>query len=123
MEQLENADKVRKDIKDELDRANQKLQNMEEEVYKSKTIQREQLEEMKRLEDRLEEEMNKNEKIRQECQDKYEKLRLESIGWKNKIYVPGRNSKVDIALGNFLNQYPERQQLKILFIRESEGVY
>jgi hypothetical protein len=26
-------------------------------------------------------------------------------------------------LGSYLNQYPERDNLKILFLRESEGVY
>ena len=28
-----------------------------------------------------------------------------------------------MALGNYLNNYPERESLKILFLRESEGVY
>ena len=26
-------------------------------------------------------------------------------------------------MGNFLNGYPEREKMKILFLRESEGVY
>jgi hypothetical protein len=30
---------------------------------------------------------------------------------------------VDEALGNFLNEYPEKDKLQILFLRESEGVY
>ena len=30
---------------------------------------------------------------------------------------------IDQALGNFLNTYPEREAMKILFLRESEGVY
>ena len=28
-----------------------------------------------------------------------------------------------MALGQFLNEYPERDQIKIMFLRESEGVY
>jgi len=39
------------------------------------------------------------------------------------IYIPKKYSKVDVALAQFLNNYPERDQLKILFLRESEGVY
>ena len=39
------------------------------------------------------------------------------------IYIPHKTDKVDIALAEFINQLPERNQLKILFVRESEGVY
>ena len=28
-----------------------------------------------------------------------------------------------MLLGNFLNRYPERKKMKIMFLRESEGVY
>jgi hypothetical protein len=38
------------------------------------------------------------------------------------VYVPARDN-IDLALGNFINSFPEREKLKILFIRESEGVY
>ena len=30
---------------------------------------------------------------------------------------------IDVALATFINQYPERDHMKILFLRESEGVY
>ena len=39
------------------------------------------------------------------------------------IYIGHRKDKVDIVLGNFINTYPEREKMKILFLRESEGVY
>ena len=39
------------------------------------------------------------------------------------IYIPKKYSTVDVALAHFLNGYPERDKLKILFVRESEGVY
>jgi len=41
----------------------------------------------------------------------------------NTIYMPKRSDKIDMALGNFLNRYPEKEKMKILFLRESEGVY
>ena len=31
--------------------------------------------------------------------------------------------KIDKSLGKYLNKYPERDNLKIMFLRESEGVY
>ena len=42
---------------------------------------------------------------------------------KNKIYTARNADIIDEALGNFINTYPERENLKIMFLRESEGVY
>ena len=39
------------------------------------------------------------------------------------IYIAKKNCKIDKTLGNYLNKYPEREQMKIMFLRESEGVY
>ena len=39
------------------------------------------------------------------------------------IYVPQKDDAVDTKLADFINNYPERQKLKIMFMRESEGVY
>lgn len=41
----------------------------------------------------------------------------------NKIYHANQRSDIDVALGDFLNDYPEKSELKIMFLRESEGVY
>jgi len=39
------------------------------------------------------------------------------------IYIAHRKDKVDFVLGNYINTFPEREKMKILFLRESEGVY
>ena len=39
------------------------------------------------------------------------------------IYVPAKDDAVDLKLADFINNYPDRQRLKIMFLRESEGVY
>lgn len=39
------------------------------------------------------------------------------------IYHALKTDKVDSALGRALNNFPERDNLKIMFLRESEGVY
>ena len=39
------------------------------------------------------------------------------------IYIPVREDTVDKRLGDYINNYPERAKLKIMFMRESEGVY
>ena len=42
---------------------------------------------------------------------------------KNQIYHSIKDDVVDRKLGNYINTFPEREELKILFLRESEGVY
>lgn len=42
---------------------------------------------------------------------------------KNSVYVARKKDTVDEKLGDYLNNFPEREKLKILFLRESEGVY
>ena len=39
------------------------------------------------------------------------------------VYIPVRDDAVDKKLAEFINNYPDRQKLKIMFLRESEGVY
>ena len=39
------------------------------------------------------------------------------------IYVPIKDDPVDMKMAEFINNYPERNKLKIMFMRESEGVY
>jgi hypothetical protein len=39
------------------------------------------------------------------------------------IYIAHKTCKIDNALSNFVNGYPERKKMSIMFLRESEGVY
>lgn len=39
------------------------------------------------------------------------------------VYIPVKNDAVDKRLAEYINNYPDRQKLKIMFMRESEGVY
>ena len=39
------------------------------------------------------------------------------------VYIAKKEDKVDSTLAKYLNKYPEREKLKILFLRESDGVY
>ena len=42
---------------------------------------------------------------------------------KKSVYIPKKRDPVDEELGKYLNTYPESSGLKIMFLRESEGVY
>ena len=70
------------------------------------------LEQMKKVEDQLEDALN-------EVEIKKQEIRL----IENKIYYANKKDKIDTVLGNFLNNFPEREKIKIMFLRESEGVY
>ena len=39
------------------------------------------------------------------------------------VYIPVKSDPVDTKLAEYINNYPDRQKLKIMFMRESEGVY
>ena len=39
------------------------------------------------------------------------------------IYIAHKNDKIDRTLANFINKYPERKKMNVMFLRDSEGVY
>ena len=39
------------------------------------------------------------------------------------VYIPAKNDLIDKKLAEYINTYPDRQKLKIMFLREAEGVY
>ena len=39
------------------------------------------------------------------------------------VYVPIKGDSVDHKMAEFINNYPDRNKLKIMFMRESSGTY
>lgn len=39
------------------------------------------------------------------------------------VYIPVKDDEIDLRLAEYINNYPDRNKLKIMFLRESEGVY
>ena len=39
------------------------------------------------------------------------------------VYIPVKDDQIDKRLAEYINNYPDRQKLKIMLMRESEGVY
>jgi len=39
------------------------------------------------------------------------------------VYIPVKNDTIDRRIAEYINNYPDRQNLKVMFMRESEGVY
>jgi len=60
-----------------------------------------------------------------EAEQEVETLKSYIIDLKGKVavYIPFKDDPVDEKLADFINNYPDRQRLKIMFMRESVGVY
>ena len=60
-----------------------------------------------------------------ENENEIETLRTYIIDLKSRIavYIPVKGDTIDKKLAEYINNYPDRQKLKIMFMRESEGVY
>lgn len=39
------------------------------------------------------------------------------------VYVPVKGDPVDQKIADYVNNFPDRNRLKVMFLRESEGVY
>ena len=60
-----------------------------------------------------------------DANNEIEQLRQYIIDLKSRIavYIPVKNDLIDKKLAEYINNYPDRQKLKIMFMRESSGVY
>lgn len=61
----------------------------------------------------------------EDLQNEIETLRNYIIDLKSRIavYIPVKNDPIDKRIAEYINNYPDRQKLKIMFMRETEGVY
>ena len=39
------------------------------------------------------------------------------------VYVPVKDDAIDMYVADYINNYPDRKNLKVMFIRECEGTY
>ena len=55
--------------------------------------------------------------------DQLRKIIIDLKQTSNAVYIPVKGDEVDLKLAEYINNYPDRQKLKIMFMRETEGVY
>ena len=93
---------------------NTKLITFEEELYESKNIQLDLLDQLKLCEDKLE-----------VAEAKIVELlsHIDNIMKGLPTYIAHKDDKTDKALSKYINSRPEHSKLEIMFLRESEGVY
>ena len=110
----DNMEVAKQELQEQLEGASAYINQLEEKFYESQTTQLEMLKQMKEYEMEIE---GANQEI--------EQLRQYIIDLKSRIavYIPVKNDIIDKKLAEYINNYPDRQKLKIMFMRESEGVY
>ena len=64
------------------------------------------------------------EQIRDQVEE-IETMKVYCLDLKQKctVYIPIKDDAVDCRLADFINNYPDRSKLKVMFLRQSAGVY
>ena len=94
-------------MQQELDSATDYIITMEEKVYKSNKISLELLKQLKDAEVEIG-------SLQQYIVDLKQRIA---------VYIPMKDDAIDKKLAEYINNYPESSKLKIMFMRETEGVY
>lgn len=107
LQREQDSQEARDGLQKELENATDYVLELEEKVYKANKTS---LELLKQLKD---------------AEVEIETLKQYIIDLKQRIavYIPVKEDAIDKKLAEFINNYPERSKLKIMFMRESEGVY
>lgn len=93
--------------KNDLETASKYIQELEAQIYKNNQTSLELLADLR-------------------CSEvEIETLKAYIIDLKSRIavYIPVKNDYTDKKLAEYINNFPDRSRLKIMFMRESEGVY
>lgn len=106
-DQISHLDSQKTQLIKEIETASDYIIEMEEKVYRANKTSLELLRQLK------------------DAEVEIETLKNYIIELKQRIavYIPVKDDPIDKRLAEFINNYPERQKLKIMFMRESEGVY
>lgn len=94
-------------LRDQLNSAGDFMLDLEQKVHKANTTS---LELLKQLKD---------------AESEIDALKEYIVELKSRVavYIPVREDDVDKRLAEYINNYPDRSKLKIMFMRESEGIY
>ena len=111
---FEESEAARRKLHADIEILNSKLITFEEELYESKNIQLDLLDQLKLCEDKLEVAETKIVELLEH---------IDNIMKGLPTYIAHKEDKVDKVLGKYINSRPEHAKLDIMFLRESEGVY
>ena len=117
----DELNKVRQVLQDELQNASAYIIELEDKFFKQQKTSLELLKNLKDVE-------THNDDLSSEIHH----LRIEIETYRNYItdlksriavYVPVKNDIIDGRIAEYINHYPDRTKLRVMFLRESEGIY
>jgi chromosome segregation ATPase len=113
-EHEEQMAQAKKALQDDLEAASSYILELENKFYKAQRTSLDLIKKLKQAEGSVD-----------DLQAEIEILRNHIIDLKSRIavYIPVKDDKVDKRIAEYINNYPDRQKLKIMFMREQEGVY
>ena len=120
-ETISQVEKAKQILQRELENASAFIIELESKFLKAQQTSLDLLKFLKQVEFENEELLHEIEVLNGEIQT----LRQYIIDLKSRIavYIPVKNDQIDKRLAEYINNFPDRQKLKIMFMRESEGVY
>ena len=106
-EHRKQIDEAKDGLKNELEAASGYIEQLEQKFYDSKLTSLDLLRSLK------------------DGENEIDVLKTYIIDLKSRIavYIPVKGDATDKKMAEYINNYPDRQKLKIMFMRESEGVY
>jgi len=107
-------DAAKVELQKELETASEYIVELEAKFYESQRTSLDLLKQLKDAEFEIDEKNNETETLKQYIIDLKSRIA---------VYIPVKGDAVDKKLAEYINNYPDRQKLKIMFMRESEGVY
>jgi hypothetical protein len=114
-------DRAKLELQRQLEGASAFIIELESKFLKAQQTSLDLLKALKQVEFENEELLHEIENLNLEIQS----LRQYIIDLKSRIavYIPVKSDSIDKRLAEYINNFPDRQKLKIMFMRESEGVY
>lgn len=112
---------MRDDLHEELQSASAYIIELEDKFFKQQKTSLELLKNLKDVETHNDDLSNEIQHLRIEI----ETYRTYITDLKSRIavYVPVKNDLIDGRIAEYINHYPDRTKLRVMFLRESEGVY
>lgn len=114
LEHNQQIDSAKDELNKELENASDYIVRLEDKFYEAKKTSLDLLKCVKDSEAEID-----------QLKDEIEMLKAYIIDLKSRIavYIPVKGDAIDKKMAEYINNYPDRQKLKIMFMRESEGVY
>lgn len=105
--EMDRGEDARVDLKNDIEELNQNLQVQEEELYQNKRELHETSQELHEAQQKIAELMDN----------------IDDLIKNQAVYIGHKNDPIDMQLAKYIQTFPEKEKMKILFIRETEGVY